>query len=184
MKYNSPKLTLTFKNGATYEISDSYLIRDLISISSTLMKDLRPSSSRCSLRVSRDCPNLEDIIGYNDVIKAILKDEDKYIFTGYLSSKFNYRVTEHGAQVVDFTIEDIGTRALEVMFSPSNGNGKLVNGKSDTIISSILNTAGITEATNSVKPSVNILKNIVSIFISNFFHYYLLLYLYISFLIS
>lgn len=160
MKYNSPKLTLTFKNGATYEISDSYLIRDSISISSTLMKDLRPASSRCSLRVSRDYPNLEDIIGYNDTIKATLKDGDSYIFTGYLSSKFNYRVTEHGAQVVDFTIEDIGTRALEVMFSPSNGNGKLVNGKSDVIISSILNTAGITEATNSVKPSVDIVKNI------------------------
>ena len=160
MKYNSPKLTLTFKNGATYEISDSYLIKDSISISSTLMKDLRPSSSRCSLRVSRDYPNIEQIIGYNDTIKATLKDGDSYIFTGYLSSKFNYRVTEHGAQVVDFTIEDIGTRALEVMFSPSNGNGKLVNGKSDTIISSILNTAGITEATNSVKPSVDIVKNI------------------------
>lgn len=160
MKYNSPKLTLTFKNGATYEISDLYLIKDSISISSTLMKDLRPSSSRCSLRVSRDYPNIEQIIGYNDTIKATLKDGDKYVFTGYLSSKFNYRVTEHGAQVVDFTIEDIGTRALEVMFSPSNGNGKLVNGKSDTIISSILNTAGITEATNSVKPSVDIVKNI------------------------
>ena len=160
MKYNSPKLTLTFKNGATYEISDSYLIKDSISISSTLMKDLRPSSSRCSLRVSRDYQNIEQIIGYNDTIKATLKDGDSYIFTGYLASKFAYKITEHGAQVVDFTIEDIGTRALEVMFSPSNGNGKLVNGKSDTIISSILNTAGITEATNSVKPSVDIVKNI------------------------
>lgn len=160
MKYNSPKLTLTFKNGATYEISDSYLIKDSISISYTLMKDLRPASSRCSLKVSRDCPNIEEVIGYNDTIKATLKDGDSYIFTGYLSSKFNYRVTEHGAQVVDFTIEDIGTRALEVMFSPSLCSGKLVNGKSDVIISSILNTAGITEATNSVKPSVDIVKNI------------------------
>lgn len=160
MKYNSPKLTLTFKNGVTYEISDSYLIKDSISISTTLMKDLRPASSRCSLKVSRDCPNIEQIIGYNDTIKVTLKDGDKYVFTGYLSSKFNYRVTEHGSQVVDFTIEDIGTRALEIIFSPSSGSGKLVNGKSDVIISSILNTAGITEATNSVKPSVNIVKNI------------------------
>ena len=160
MKYNSPKLTLTFKNGATYEISDSYLIKDSISISSTLMKDLRPSSSRCSLRVSRDYPNIEQVIGYNDTIKATLKDGDKYVFTGYLASKFAYKITEHGAQVVDFTIEDIGTRALEVMFSPSGGSGKLVNGKSDVIISSILNTAGITEATNSVKPSIDIVKNI------------------------
>ena len=160
MKYNSPTLTLLFKNGATYNITSEHLIKDSISISTTLMKDLRPASSRCSLKVSRDCPNIEQIIGYNDTIKATLKDGEKYIFTGYLSSKFNYRVTEHGAQVVDFTIEDIGTRALEVMFSPSNGNGKLVNGKSDTIISSILNTAGIIEATNSVKPSIDIVKNI------------------------
>ena len=160
MKYENPTLTLLFKNGATYTVTNEYLIKDSISISSTLMKDLRPSSSRCSLRVSRDYPNIEQIIGYNDTIKATLKDGDSYIFTGYLSSKFNYRVTEHGAQVVDFTIEDIGTRALEVMFSPSGGNGKLVNGKSDTIISSILTTAGIIEATNSVKPSVDIVKNI------------------------
>ena len=115
MKYNSPKLTLTFKNGVTYEISDSYLIKDSISISSTLMKDLRPSSSRCSLRVSRDCPNLEDIIGYNNNIKATLRDGEKYVFTGYLASKFAYKITEHGAQVVDFTIEDIGTMAIEVI---------------------------------------------------------------------
>ena len=160
MKYENPTLTLLFNNGATYTVTNEYLIKDSISISSTLMKDLRPSSSRCSLRVSRDYPNIEQIIGYNDTIKATLKDGDSYIFTGYLSSKFNYRVTEHGAQVVDFTIEDIGTRALEVMFSPSNGNGKLVNGKSDVIISSILTTAGIIEATNSVKPSVDIVKNI------------------------
>lgn len=160
MKYENPTLTLLFKNGATYTVTNEYLIKDSISISSTLMKDLRPSSSRCSLRVSRDYPNIEQIIGYNDTIKATLKDGDSYIFTGYLSSKFNYRVTEHGAQVVDFTIEDIGTRALEVMFSPSLCSGKLVNGKSDVIISSILNTAGITEATNSVKPSIDIVKNI------------------------
>lgn len=160
MKYENPTLTLLFKNGATYTVTNEYLIKDSISISSTLMKDLRPSSSRCSLRVSRDYPNIEQIIGYNDTIKATLKDGDSYIFTGYLSSKFNYRVTEHGSQVVDFTIEDIGTRALEVMFSPSGGSGKLVNGKSDVIISSILNTAGITEATNSVKPSIDIVKNI------------------------
>ena len=160
MKYENPTLTLLFKNGATYTITNEHLIKDSISINQVFMKDLKPSSSRCSLRVSRDCPNLEDIIRYNNNIKATLRDGEKYVFTGYLSSKFNYRVTEHGAQVVDFTIEDIGTRALEVMFSPSNGNGKLVNGKSDVIISSILNTAGITEATNSVKPSVDIVKNI------------------------
>ena len=160
MKYNSPTLTLLFKNGATYNITSEHLIKDSISISSTLMKDLRPASSRCSLRVSRDYPNIEQIIGYNETIKATIKDKDKYVFTGYLSNKFNYRITEHGTQVVDFTIEDIGTRALEVMFSPSNSSGKLVNEKSDVIISSILTTAGITEATNSSKPSVDIVKNI------------------------
>ena len=160
MKYENPTLTLLFKNGATYTITNEHLIKDSISINQVFMKDLKPSSSRCSLRVSRDCPNLEDIIGYNNTIKATLRDGEKYVFTGYLASKFAYKITEHGAQVVDFTIEDIGTRALEVMFSPSGGSGKLVNGKSDTIISSILNTAGITEATNSVKPSVNIVKNI------------------------
>ena len=93
MKYNSPTLTLLFKNGATYNITSEHLIKDSISISSTLMKDLRPSSSRCSLRVSRDYPNIEQIIGYNDTIKVTLKDGDKYIFVGYLASKFNYRVT-------------------------------------------------------------------------------------------
>lgn len=160
MKYENPTLTLLFKNGATYTITNEHLIKDSISINQVFMKDLKPSSSRCSLKVSRDCPNIEEIIGYNDTIKATIKDKDKYIFTGYLSSKFAYKITEHGAQVVDFTIEDIGTRALEVMFSPSLCSGKLVNGTADTVISSILNTAGITEATNSVKPTVSIVKNI------------------------
>ena len=101
-------------------IGDKYIVKDSISIKDEIMNGLKPSSNMVTLQVSGKCPLLERIIAEESDIAAVLKDGDDVIFTGYLSTNWNWSVTASGVQAVSFTIEDVGTRLFSREFI---GNG-------------------------------------------------------------
>ncbi len=114
LEVNSPS------SGWKGAIGDGFIVKDSISIREELMNGLRPSSNMAALQVSGNCPLLERIIAEESDIAAVLKDGDDVIFTGYLSTNWNWSVTASGIQAVSLTIEDVGTRLFSREFI---GNG-------------------------------------------------------------
>ena len=114
LEVNSPS------SGWKGAIGDGFIVKDSISIREELMNGLRPSSNMAVLQVSGNCPLLERIIAEESDIAAVLKDGDDVIFTGYLSTNWNWSVTASGIQAISLTIEDVGTRLFSREFI---GNG-------------------------------------------------------------
>ena len=119
LEVNSPS------SGWKGAIGDGLIVKDSISIREELMNGLRPSSNMVTLQVTGNCPLLERIIAEESDIAAVLKDGDDVIFTGYLSTNWNWSVTASGIQAVTLTIEDVGTRLFSREFI---GNGAHLRG--------------------------------------------------------
>lgn len=120
---NNPSLVLTFLgndleagHSTTQTISNQWLVNHSYQPSKQLLNGLKSSSDQIALTIFRKCPSVEDIIATEGNIKAVLKDGDTVVFTGFLSTNHNFVVTDHGEQALAITIESIGTRLFSQPF--------------------------------------------------------------------
>ena len=149
MTYTDPKLTLTFTGGdlpaghsTTQTIPDTYIINRSIKSSRQLLNGLKSSSAQLSMQISRSCPSTEDIIATSGDILAVFSDDDVLLFTGYVSTNFSWRVTLNGEQVLQITLEDVGTRLFELPYIETGRH--FFNGTASAAILAICTAAGVT----------------------------------------
>lgn len=93
-------------------IGPEYMVKDSVTFREELMNALKSSSDTVTLQVLGSCPALQSVIAEDSDIKATLTDGDYTLFTGFLSTNWNWSVTHTGAEAVNFTLEDTGTRLL------------------------------------------------------------------------
>jgi hypothetical protein len=144
----NPSLELTFLAGdleigrpSTQTVLQDSIIRRSVTFTYQLLNGLRSSSNQVSLQLDKDCPSIEDIIRTDGDIKAVFKDGDALLFTGYLSTNYSWRVTHSGKQALEITLEDVGTRLLGKAFIPSGQH--LFNCSASAAIEAICASAGI-----------------------------------------
>ena len=126
MTLTNPSLELTFLGGdlepghSGFQIvSDDMIVNRSYRPVRQLLSGLKSSSNQMKLSLSRSCPSTEDIIATSGDIKAVLKDGDSTIFTGYLSTSYSWNVTKNGEQILQITLEDVGTRLFTRPFIES-----------------------------------------------------------------
>lgn len=148
MTYTDPKLTLNFKGEdlpaghlAIQEITYEYIINGSIQRIRQLLDGLKSSSNQVKLQLSRNCQSTEDIIATSGDIEAVLSDGNVNIFTGYVSTDFSWNVTKHGEQVLQITLEDVGTRLFSKPFIETGKH--FFSGTASSAISAICTAVGV-----------------------------------------
>jgi len=160
-----PCLTLTFLGGdleaghqAVQTIKKEHIVRRTITFHQQLMNGLRSASNQVDLLLDRDCPAIEDIIATEGDVKAVLKDGTTTLFTGYLSSSYNWTVSNAGKQALALTLEDTGTRLLGKAFIE---NGRhLFNCTASEAIASICTRAGITVSPDCISLTAPVTRSV------------------------
>ena len=97
-------------------IGSNYIVKDSVKVKEELINNLKSSSNQITLQVLGDCAVVEKVIKEERDIKAQLLDDDVVIFTGYLSTNWSFTVSHTGANAVNITLEDVGTRLLAKEF--------------------------------------------------------------------
>jgi hypothetical protein len=122
-------------------ITKEFIIKHTITFKKQLLNELKSASNQVTLLIDKECVSIEDIIATDGDVKAILKDDEQVLFTGYISTNFSWTITQRGKQALEITIEDIGSRLLGKSFIK---NGRhLFNCKADEAILQICNVANI-----------------------------------------
>ncbi len=125
MTYNltNPKLLLRFEgndlepgHGLVQTIESDFIYNRSFSGRFLRLSQMKSSSDQISLQIKRLCPSIEDIIATEGNIKAVLKDGEETVFTGYLSTSWKWSVTDHGERALAVTVEGVGTRLLNQPF--------------------------------------------------------------------
>jgi hypothetical protein len=145
---HSPSLTLTFLGGdleaghsLVQTIGEQHIARRTVTFHQQLLSGLKSASNQVDLLLERTCPAIEDIIATEGDVKAVLADGTGTVFTGYLSTSYNWMLTHSGKQALAITIEDTGTRLLGKAFIE---NGRhLFNCTASEAIEAICTRAGI-----------------------------------------
>ncbi len=148
-RIDNPSLTLTFLADdlqaghlKTQTVMQKHIIFRSITFRYQLLNGLKSSSNQVSLQLDKDCDSIEDIIATEGDIKAVLYDGVTPLFTGYLSTNYSWSITETGKQVVEITLEDVGTRLLGKAFIASGQH--LFHCSASNAITAICAAAGIT----------------------------------------
>ena len=148
MTFTNISLTLYFLSddldagqSRTQVINGQYIVKDSVTIKKQLLNGLKPSSNQVTLQLEKSCSSIESIIKTDGDIKAVLKDGNTFVFTGYLSTNLSWTVTQNGQQALSVTIEDIGTRLLSKTFIDSGYH--LFNCTAHNAISAVCNKAGV-----------------------------------------
>ena len=125
MTYNltNPKLLLRFEgndlepgHGLAQTIESDFIYNRSFSGRFLRLSQMKSSSDQISLQIKRLCPSIEDIIATEGNIRAVLKDGEETVFTGYLSTNWKWSVTDHGERALAVTVEGVGTRLLNQPF--------------------------------------------------------------------
>ena len=146
---HSPSLTLTFLGGdleaghsLVQTIGEQHIARRSITFHQQLLSGLKSASNQVDLLLDKACPASEDIIATEGDVKAVLADGTETLFTGYLSTSYNWMLTDSGKQALAITIEDTGTRLLGKAFIESGRH--LFYCTASEAIEAICTRAGIT----------------------------------------
>lgn len=123
MTLTDPKLILTFLendlapgHSTTQTLGDTELVRHTFTFKRQRFNGLKSSSDTVSFQLVRRCSATEDIIATEGDIKAVLQDGDTVLFTGFVSTNFSWAVTDHGEQVLNISLESVGTRLFNKAF--------------------------------------------------------------------
>ena len=153
MKLINPRLELIFLaddlekgHNTRQTVTASSIVMHSISIEQELLSGLKPASDRMHIQIKNGTSSIEDIIATNGDIKAILYENTDPLFTGYLTTNFDWELTETGEMALDITLEDVGTRLLGKAFRKTGKH--LFNCTADAAIREICKTAGIKVSKN------------------------------------
>ena len=123
MKLTDPSLILEFLgndlepgHSTTQTLGDTELVRGSFQFKEQRLNGLKSSSDQVTLQIRARCSSTEDIIATDGDIKAVLKDGDTPLFTGYVSTRFSWSVTANGEQAINITLESVGTRLFDNAF--------------------------------------------------------------------
>ena len=123
MTLTNPKLVLTFQGGdlepgheTEQTIDCSWLVNRTAEGNYQLLNGLKSSSDTMKITIFRRCPTVEDIIATDGNILVRVYDGDQLKWTGFLSTNYQWAVTEHGEQYVICTLESMGTRLFNRTF--------------------------------------------------------------------
>ena len=129
-----------------------------------LTTNLESSSSIWKITLPHDCENSLRIIQLDD-LHAELYDGNKYFFTGYVSTTFNYTIDQYGQNAVQITLEDNGTHLLKAPYAKQES--EVVKGKFSSIttgdlgvVQQICSTCGITYVNNIITDTTQV-KSVV-----------------------
>jgi hypothetical protein len=162
---HNPSLTLTFLGGdleaghsSVQTIGEQHIARRAITFHQQLLSGLKSSSNQVDLLLERTCPTIEDIIATEGDVKAVLADGTVTLFTGYLSTSYNWMLTDSGKQALAITIEDTGTRLLGKAFIE---NGRhLFNCTASEAIEAICTRAGITVSPDCISLTALVTRSV------------------------
>lgn len=126
MTLTDPKLYLTFEgndlpagHSTSQTVGWTYILNRTIGKKDQLMSGLKSSSGQITLKLARDCPSIEDLGATEGNVRAVLKDGEIAVFTGYVSTNLKWGSTEHGKEILNVTLEGVGTRLLQAPFIES-----------------------------------------------------------------
>ena len=163
MTLSKPNLILTFTgddlpsgHSAQQTVADSQIVRHSIRITEQLLDNLKSSSNQVTLQISRDCPSIEDIIGTDFDVRAVLKDGSDVIFTGFISTSFSWSVTNSGEQALNITLEDVGTRLFSRPFIETGHT--LMDCTASSAVSAICSTVGVTVSSQCMTVTDRVFK--------------------------
>jgi hypothetical protein len=162
---HSPSLTLTFLGGdleaghsLVQTIGEQHIARRTVTFHQQLLSGLKSASNQVDLLLERTCPAIEDIIATEGDVKAVLADGPETLFTGYLSTSYNWMLTHSGKQALAITIEDTGTRLLGKAFIE---NGRhLFNCTASEAIEAICTRAGITVSPACISLGASVTRSV------------------------
>lgn len=172
MKLTNPSLVLEFVKSSVIPITtvtNAEIVRESIEIDSQLMNDLKSTSDKAKITITKKSIAVSRIMSFDGDIKATLKDGDTVLFTGFLSNKYKWSVTNHGEQVLSLTIED-NTRLLETIFSdrdqlvkkefyiPARSGHPVASG----LLVDIANVCGLSLTASVPEIATEVIKNIPS----------------------
>lgn len=148
MNITNPSLVLVYtSDSSTATIGNQYIIKDSIQFSEQMLNGLESSSSSVQLSLDRLCPEIPNILNAESDIKAVLRDGNTVLWTGYLSDGFSWGVNKTGTSVLKVKIEDIGSKLLEKAYTRGS-RAQLLDGTGSAIIETICSAAGITVASS------------------------------------
>ena len=148
MKLTEPSLVLTFLgndlepgHSTTQTIDYSWLVNRSAELSRQLLNGLKSSSDQVGITLFRKCPSVEDIIATEGNIRVQVYDDTTLKFTGFLSTNYQWTLTDHGEQALQLTIESVGTRLFSKPFIETGHY--FFNTSASAAIYAIINPLGI-----------------------------------------
>lgn len=148
-KLTSPSLILTFEgndlepgHSTSQTITNEAIINRSYSGRFQRFSNLKSSSDTIGLQIRRKCASTEDIIATQGNIKAVLRDGENTVFTGYISTSFRWTVSDHGEQALAITLESVGTRLFNQPFIETGKH--FFRCSASAALYSIVNPLGIT----------------------------------------
>ncbi|MCK9482617.1 MAG: hypothetical protein M0R38_12825, partial [Bacteroidia bacterium] len=81
-------------------ITKEFIIKHTITFKKQLLNELKSASNQVTLLIDKECVSIEDIIATDGDVKAILKDDEQVLFTGYISTNFSWTITQRGKQAL------------------------------------------------------------------------------------
>ena len=122
MLITDPSLVLTFTQDGTEKTTNSIEL-DSIKMKEVLLNDdLSCSSNSVQLSlIPDDSGIITDILGADRDIRAILKDGNTVLFTGYISDSYTWKIGVTGEDVFSINLEDVGSRVLNRSYSDEDG---------------------------------------------------------------
>jgi hypothetical protein len=162
---HSPSLTLTFLGGdleaghsLVQTIGEEHIVRRTITFHQQLLNGLKSASNQVDLLLERTCPAIEDIIATEGDVKAVLVDGTVTLFIGYLSTSYNWMLTDSGTQALAITIEDTGTRLFGKAFIESGRH--LFNCTASEAIEAICTRAGIIVSPECISLTASVTRSV------------------------
>lgn len=158
MNITNPSLELSFleddlQSGHSRNpvIDNTDIVYPGITFTLRLLDGLKSSSNYVSLQLHQKCSVIEDIISTDGDIKAVLKDGNTVLFTGYVSTGFSWSVTDSGEKALNITLEDVGTRLLGKNFIDTGSH--LFNCSVYNAILAICNNCGVSVSSSCTQIS-------------------------------
>lgn len=160
----NPSLTLTFLDQnispGTQVIGSSDIVKGSITIAKQLLNGLKPSSNQVQIQIKRICSCVENIVKTDCDIKAVFKDGNTVLFTGFVATNFSWTVTEAGERALSIELEDTGSRLLAKNFIESGYH--LFNCSADAVIRAVCQACSVTVSQNCIFISSIVVKVIDS----------------------
>lgn len=122
-RLTDPRLLLTFEgndlepgHSTEQTIGSDFILNRSYSGKLQRLNGLKSSSDQIGLQIARRCPSTEDVVATQGNVRAVLMDGEDTVFTGYVSTNYEWRVNAHGEQMLSIMLESVGTRLLNRPF--------------------------------------------------------------------